>query len=125
MKVQIKATGIELIDSIEDYVNKKVGHLEKYFRDPDSAIISVEVARTTRHHKSGDIFKAEILIRAGGKEYYALSEKNDLYAAIDDAKDEAARELVSFKEKGKTLLRKGGAKFKNLIKRLTWKNNGQ
>ena len=70
MRLQIKATGISLTPSIEDYVNKKTAMLEKHLRSLDSdALVSVEVAKTTRHHKSGDIFKAEIKVRAGGKDY--------------------------------------------------------
>lgn len=125
MKVQIKATGIELIPTIEDYARKRVETLEKYFRreDPDSVFASVELAKTTQHHKSGEVFKAEILLRGGGKEYYAVSEKEDLYEAIDDVKDEVAREVSSWKDRSTTLLRRGGARIKNLIKRLNWKNN--
>ena len=120
MRVQIKATGLSLSDAIEEYVEKKVGALSKYLNEDE--LVSVEVGKTTRHHKSGEIFKAEIFIRGGGKEYYAISEKEDLYAAIDDVKDEMVREITSSKDKTKTLLRRGGARIKNLIKRLTWKN---
>ena len=107
--------------SIEDYVNKKTAMLEKHLRSLDSdALVSVEVAKTTRHHKSGDIFKAEIKVRAGGRNYYASAEKPDLYAAIDDVKDEMQRELANSKEKSGTLLRRGGAKIKAMLKRLRY-----
>ena len=124
MRVQIKATSIELSPSIEEYARKRVESLEKYFKkdNPEDILVSVEVAKTTRHHKSGDIFKAEIFVRAKGKEYYALSEKEDLYSAIDDVKDEIEREVSSWKDKSRTLFRRGGARIKNIIKSLAGKN---
>lgn len=123
MRVQIKATVIELTPAIEEYVRKRLESLEKYFRseDPDSVWANVEVAKTTRHHKSGDVFKAEIFLRANGKEYYAVSEEEDLYTAIDNVKNRLGHEVSSWKERSKTLFRKGGARVKNLIKRLNWK----
>ena len=125
MRVQIKATVIELTPAIEEYARKRLESLEKYFRseDPDSVWASVEVAKTTRHHKSGDVFKAEIFLRANGKEYYAVSEEEDLYTAIDNVKDRLGHEVSSWKERSKTLFRKGGARVKNLIKRFNWKQN--
>ena len=123
MRLQIKATGITLTPSIEDYVSKKIAMIEKHISSLDAdSLVSVEVARTTLHHKSGDIFKAEVKIRANGKDYYAVSEKPDLYVAIDDVKDAVTRELVSNKERGQTLIRRGGAKIKMLIKRLSFRN---
>jgi ribosomal subunit interface protein len=123
MRLQIKATGITLTPSIEEYVSKKIDMIDKHISSLDAdALVSVEVGRTTLHHKSGDIFKAEIKVRANGREYFAVSEKPDLYEAIDDVKDEMTRELVSKKQKGITLLRRGGARVKMLIKRLGFRN---
>jgi ribosomal subunit interface protein len=110
---------MDLSESIQDYVEKRISALSKYF--PEDVLASVEVGRTTKHHKSGDIFRAEVFIRGSGKEYYAVSEKEDLYAAIDDVKDEIRREVTSWKNKTRTIIRRGGARVKNLIKRLTWR----
>jgi ribosome-associated translation inhibitor RaiA len=46
-------------------------------------------------------------------------EKEDLYAAIDEVKDEIVREVTGGKKKRETLIRKGGAKIKSIIKKLT------
>ena len=124
-RVQIKATMLTLTPEIEEYINKKVAILEKHILPLDNdALVNIEVAHTSNHHQHGNFYKAEIRLRAKGKEYYAISEKSDLYSALDDVKDEMVRELTSSKDKEMTLLRKGGAKIKAIIKRLTWKNNG-
>ncbi len=115
MILNTKATGISLTPSITDYIWKKVNILEKFFRS-EEILANIEVGRTTRHHKSGDIFRAEIHITADGEEYYAVAEKNDLYAAIDEVKDEIVHELTSKRKKALHLFRRGGAKIKNLLR---------
>ena len=115
MKINIKATGISLTSPISEYINKKVDMLEKFFGE-EEVLVNIEVGRTTKHHKSGDIFRAEIHINTGDEEYYAVAEKDDLYAAIDEVKDEIVHELTSKRKKAIRLFRRGGAKIKNLLK---------
>ena len=123
MNISVKATNIELTPAISQYIDEKVGSLEKFIvsADPTTVRASVEVGKTTRHHHSGsDIFIAEINLYVDGKSFRAVSEQRTLYAAIDDMKDEVAREVNSFKNKQRALFRRGGAAVKNLIKGLSW-----
>ena len=115
MKINTKATGITLTPSISEYIEKKIDTLEKFFVGKE-VLVNVEVGRTTKHHKSGDIFRAEIKITFGGQTYYAVAEAEDLYAAIDIVKDEIVHELTSQRKKTAHLFRRGGAKIKNLLK---------
>src|SRR3989344_6284325 len=105
MKINIKATGIELTPAIADYVNKKVYSPEKYFTN--DVVAQVEVGKSTQHHKTGNVFKAEIHIVGGGFDAYAVSEQTDLYAAIDIVKDEITHTIVHSKNKKETLYRRG------------------
>lgn len=116
MNINTKATNIIITPSVSEYIEKKIVMLEKFFRGIEGVLVNVEVGKTTRHHKSGDIFKAEIHIIAAGEEYYAVTETEDLYAAIDQVKDAIVHELTSKRKKTLRLFRKGGAKIKNLIK---------
>jgi len=115
MKINTKATGITFTPSITEYIEKKINMLEKFFEGED-VLVNVEVGKTTNHHKSGDIFRAEIRLVLDGKEYYTTAETSDLYAAIDEVKDEIAYKLSGEKKKSLHLLRRGGAKIKNLLK---------
>ena len=122
MNINTKATNLSITPAIGEYVEKKVEMLEKFFRGVEGVLVNVEVARTTRHHKSGDIFKAEIHINANGEEYYATAETEDLYASIDKVKDEIIHELTSKRKKTLRLFRKGGTKIKNMLKGIRmWK----
>ena len=117
MKTNIKATGITLTPSVSEYIDKKIGMLDKFFQN-EEVLVNVEVGRTTKHHKSGDIFRAEIRLTINGEEYYSVSEKDDLYAAIDEVKDEVVYGMTSKRKKSIKLLKRGGAQIKNLLKGL-------
>lgn len=121
MNIQIKTTGLEMSQSIQSYIDKKIGSLSKFLEE--SAIIHIEVAKTSDHHKHGDIFRAEFRTHSHGKDFYVSKETSDLYAAIDILKDEVHRVLSTSKEKKISFVRKGGAKVKAMLKGLWNRNN--
>ena len=119
MNIKIRSVNFELTPAIDEYITKKISSLEKFLEKKDGILCEVEIGMVTKHHKSGDIFKAEINIMVpGGKQIYAVAEESDLYAAIDIVRDEAEREIVSVRNRYKTLFRKGASQIKNLLKRI-------
>jgi putative sigma-54 modulation protein len=123
MNIKITSKNFDLTPAIDDYINKKVTTLEKFIDANEGILCEVEIGRTTNHHKSGDIFRAEVNITSpGNKQIYAVAEEADLYAAIDIVRDEAEREIVSVKNKRNTLFRRGSARVKNLLKRIDFRN---
>lgn len=117
MRINIKATNLELTTAISDYAEKKVSGLVKFInKNDESAVANVEVGKSTKHHHSGDIFRAEINLHIAGKDLRAVAEKDNLYSAIDEVKDEMVREITSHKSRQRTLLRRGGAKIKAFIR---------
>lgn len=120
MNINIKATNMELTPAIRDYVEKRMAHLEKFIsKHGDNAQVQVEVGKTTHHHNKGDVFRAEMNVTLSGNSYQfrAEAETEDLYAAIDLAKDELERELISFKGKREAIYRRGAKTLKSLMKR--------
>ena len=117
MHINKKATNISLSPSVEDYVEKRLQSLGKFIdlNDP-TLLVNLELARTTRHHHSGDIFMAEVTLHVGGQTFRAVSERDDLLKAIDDMKDELLRELRTSKSKKMSLLRRGGQNVKDFLK---------
>lgn len=116
MNIKIKATTLSLTPAISEYVEKKLSNVSKFFENDTTVHCDVELARTTNHHNKGDIFKAEVHVVAKDKNIYASVEKEDLYVAIDLVKDEVLREIKNSNEKHRSLIRRGGAKIKNLIR---------
>ena len=109
MKKIIKVKDLELTQAIEDYLEKKLATLKKFFSDFNEELVMVEIelGRTTRHHQTGAIFRAEINLSSNGKLFRVESERDDLYAAIDEVRDDLEREIKKFKEKKETVFVRG------------------
>lgn len=116
MRINIKAVGIELTPAINEYVEKKVSSLEKYFRASPDALVQVEVGKSTQHHKQGNVFRAEIHVSGQGLDHYAAAEEADINAAIDAVKDDLARKLTHEKGKREALYRRGGRAVKEMMR---------
>ncbi len=116
MRINIKATGIELTPAITNYVEKKIAGIEKYFKAAGEAVVAVEVGKKSQHHKTGEIFHAEVHVIGGSLDVYALAEQADLYAAIDLVKDEIVQKLTHEKGKRDTMTRRGGRILKNMMR---------
>ncbi len=123
MNITIKATAIELTPAIRDYVEKRLQPLEKFFpEESNQAQLSVEVGKTTNHHKQGDVFRTEININSSHEKYRAVSELSDLFASIDEAKDVVVGKITSHKDKRRTLFRRGASSVKKMLKGMTKRN---
>ena len=120
MKHNIKTTNVLLTPALSEYLEKKLSHLDKFIspEDMETVMCYVEIGKTTNHHKTGDVFEAEYTIHINGKTLRAVKEELDLYSAIDLANDEMVNELRSYKNKKISLIRRGGAKIKQIIKGL-------
>jgi ribosomal subunit interface protein len=116
MNINIKTTNITLTEAISDYTSKRLDAITQLLKDDPTVRFDVELAKTSNHHKNGDIFRAEILVVGKNKDLYAASEEEDLYKAIDMVRDEMLREVRQGKEKKISIIRRGGAKLKEIIK---------
>ncbi len=98
MRIDIKATNLELTDAIRDAVQKHMDEMDKITaRFGDVVRGEVEVGKTSQHHAKGDIFRAEVHVRLPGKAVYAEAVNEDLYVAINDAKKDAERQILDYK----------------------------
>jgi ribosomal subunit interface protein len=125
MKLNIKATSIKLVPEITDYLDKRMAGLEKLINQNDpTLIVDVELGQTSKHHQTGDIFRAEINLHFDGKSYRAVAERGNLNSAIDAIKDEMVNVLSKDKRRYLSFMRRSGQKIKDLIKSanpLEWK----
>ncbi len=121
MKINIKATNMDLTEAITNYVNKCLELINKFIKVGEMSGY-VEVGKTTKHHKQGDVYKAEFEIIVDGAKFFTVSEKSDLYVAIEDAKEEIIRRITSDKEKKKTLFKRGATSVKKMLKGISNRN---
>lgn len=101
MQIIIKTTQIELTEPLTQYVEERIGGLEKYigrFEEEGEAVARVELARTTQHHRHGDVFNAEVNLHMGGEVIRAARDGEEMYATIDEVKDILKTEIQKFKE---------------------------
>lgn len=117
MNINIKATNIELTDALRDYTIKRVEYLSKFIEgSAENAVAAVEIGKTTNHHHAGDIFRAEINLRLNGKTFRSVAEKDDLYVAITEMREEVLREITGKRGKDRTLLKRGGHALKAALR---------
>ena len=122
MNTNIKVTNIELTDAISDYVNKRFSAIEKFVKEEEEVKAYVEVGKITNHHKQGDVFSAEVNVEISGAKFYTVSEKEDLYSAIDDARDEIVRQINNNKNRKQTLFKRGSTSIKKMVKGISDRN---
>lgn len=109
MRITIRGKNLELTGAIKDYVNSKIGGLEKFsslnrFTEQKEAagghsamIADVEVGVLNHHHKSGQIFSAAVTLTFPKHFVRAEAEAEDLYQAIDQVRDKLEMNIESQK----------------------------
>jgi len=123
MNIQIKCTGMDLTDSIRNYVEKRIAPLGRFVdKDGSEAIASIEVGLDTKHHKQGDVYKAEGTITASGDFFRTNTTRDDIFVAIDEVREELERQMVEKKDKDVSLFRRGARSVKKMLKGLSKRN---
>ena len=117
MKINLKTKNFEITPSIRAYLQEKLNAMDKFLQNNESIFAEVELAKTTNHHKKGDIFRAEVNLTMPGRLIRAVAERWELHAAIDAVKDELQREITMNKEKNISLYRRGARLLKKLLRR--------
>lgn len=97
MKINLKATNMELTSAIRAYAEKKLGVIDKYFDNIQQ--IDVEVGKTTRGQNKGDLFFCEVNVSVPKKLLRYRIETDDLYKSINESKKGIKIEIQKYKEK--------------------------
>ncbi|MBI4779204.1 ribosome-associated translation inhibitor RaiA [Candidatus Falkowbacteria bacterium] len=110
MKLNIKATNLELTPKLKDYAQLKMDMLDKYLGKLKVINAHIEVSKTSNHHLKGEIYSAEVNLSLGSDLLRVEKTEKDLFKAIDKVKDHL--ELVIKKYKDKKIGRKKQKKIK-------------
>ncbi|RMF50101.1 MAG: ribosome-associated translation inhibitor RaiA [Anaerolineae bacterium] len=97
LEVEIYTRNLNLSERIEEYVNKKVGKLDRYLSNIDEA--RVDLAHVKSARSANDRHVAQITVR--GRGYILRSEESadTIFAAIDAALDKMQRRIQRYKGK--------------------------
>ena len=102
MKIKITGKELKVTDAINDYVERKMERIEKYFENAEADV-------TIRTERNAQI--AEMKVSANGDMYRAVTEDKDLYASIDKDIDILEGQIRKVKTKREKILREGSLKM--------------
>ncbi len=126
MKINLLAKNIELTPEIKDHALKKVTNLEKLLakmeQQGSEAVVRFEVGKSNKHHKSGEVFHSDCLIKINGDEFYSSADGQDLYQTIDEVTSSLFSEIDREKDLKQTLFRRGARSVKKMMKGLSKRN---
>ena len=119
MKLTVKGTGLRLTSDLYQAIEEKIGGLDKFAGSLKARAFAhgqVEVGRTTKHHRTGAIFRAEVELHLPGRDLRAQALDETIFGALDIVKDELKRELRRYGAKRAVGLKQGGRQLKKLIR---------
>lgn len=109
---------MELTDAIREHAQTRANALSKFATGTDTMEVRVEVGPTSHHHKHAtDHFEADFTVTIGTHQFFARSRDEDLYAAIDIAKDDVTRQIVSYRSRHRVMWRRGKSFIKSMLRR--------
>ena len=96
MKIKIIGKELKVTEAINDYVERKMERIDKYFEDAEADV-------TIRTERNAQI--AEMRVSANGDIYRAVAEEKDLYASIDKDLDILEGQIRKAKTKKERMLK--------------------
>ena len=101
MKIKITGKELKITEAINNYVERKLDRIDKYFEDAEADV----TLRTERNEQI-----AEIFVTANGEKYRAVTEDKDMYASIDKDIDILEGQIRKAKTKKEKMLRESSLK---------------
>jgi len=96
MDVSIFARNLEVTPRLREYVERKVGKLDRYLPSIDEARVDLSV-ENTRHAAHRQV--AQLTVRVRGKILRAEERTQDMFTSIDAVLDKMYRQIARFKGK--------------------------
>ncbi len=96
MQIIIKGKNVEITEWLREYVEKKIGRLDKYLPTLSEARVELAVQKAK---SASDRQVAQITIRSNGTILRAEEKSDDMFASIDAVADKLYRQVARFKEK--------------------------
>ena len=97
MTITIRATNMEMTETIRAYAEEKFMSLEKFFDNIQT--IDIDMGVNSNHHQKGNIFYTVANVTIPGKLLRVERDSEDLYKSIGKVKDHLRVELHDMKEK--------------------------
>ncbi len=114
--ISIQALDFEMTDAIRGYMETRVSALHKAV-GLGSATLEARIRRETpNHHRQGEhVYHVDMTLRDAGKVWRADANRADVYAAIDEVKDDLVQLVRRDSDTKRSLFRRGAAQFKKML----------
>jgi len=96
MKLTIQAHNVELTDWLQQYVEKKIGKLDRYLPDLAEAFVELREEKT---RSAADRAVAQVTLRSPRTILRAEERTGDMFASIDAVADKLERRIERYKGK--------------------------
>ncbi|MCB1959493.1 MAG: ribosome-associated translation inhibitor RaiA [Rhodocyclaceae bacterium] len=91
MNLNITGHHVEITPAIREYVNTKIDRVIRHFDNVTSVNVILSVEKLVQ--------KSEVTVHVRGKDLFAESQDEDMYAAIDAMTDKLDRQVIKYKQK--------------------------
>jgi putative sigma-54 modulation protein len=96
MNLTISGHHLEVTPALRTYVTSKLDRISRHF----DQVVDMKVLLTVDNQKEKDMRqRAECNIHVKGKDLFAESAHEDLYAAVDELADKLDRQVIRYKDK--------------------------
>lgn len=102
MKIEVHGDNIDVTSALQDYVDKKIGRLTRYFEGEADKDIHVTMAVQGTYHR------VEMTVHIHGLIFRADEKSQDMYASIDLVTDKIEAQVHRYKEKINSRFREDG-----------------
>ncbi|HEU4965600.1 MAG TPA: ribosome-associated translation inhibitor RaiA [Bacilli bacterium] len=102
MKIQVRGQHLDVTEALRQYVEKKIGRLEKYFNAPSVHTVSVTLSVVK------DLHAVEVTMPINGYVIRAEEKSSDMYASIDTVSDKLEKQIEKHKSKINKRLKQEG-----------------
>lgn len=111
MELTIKGKNVEITERLEDYVEKKIGKLDRYLPSISEAWVelSVEGTKAAAHRQV-----CQVTIRSNGTILRAEERSDDMFNSIDVVLNKMYRQIARYKGKRKNRWRGAGVSVEPL-----------
>lgn len=91
MNIIVRGKNIDVTDALKDYVDKRVGKLEKYFEGIHDAQVTLIVEKDTH--------RVEVTLPVNGVIFRGEESTPDMYSSIDLVVDKLEKQIAKYKSK--------------------------
>ena len=111
MDLKIIGRGIEITDRLNDYVEKKIGRLDRYLPSITEAWVELSVEGT---RAAADSQVCQVTVRVNGTILRAEERSDDMFTSIDAVLDKMYRQIARYKGKRQNRWRGAGVQIEPL-----------